>query len=140
MTKNIIKETAIILLLLVVIILIFGIIFYDYIPTNKIAPAKVQAYELAQDVQNELADTLSTDSQNIVKTYYIDSSDLSLYESTNDYAKGKQNPFTSYKATIQSNNVVENTVNSIGNATNTNSQTTNTTTPGTFFNNTGKNQ
>lgn len=140
MNKAIIKETAIILLLLVVIILIFGILFYDYIPINKIAPAKVQAYELEQNVQNELADTLSSESQNIVKTYYIDSSDLSVYESSKDYEKGKQDPFASYKTNTISDNNTNGTQNQVSSNSTSSSNATNTSTPGRLFNNTGKNQ
>ena len=95
MTKTIIKEIGIVLLLLIAIILIFAIIFYDYIPSNKTVPIKIQAYNMPEDIQNELADAF-TEGENIVKTFYIDSTDLDSYESTNDYDKGKANPFADY--------------------------------------------
>ena len=38
MFKTIIKETFIMLLLCVAIVLIFGIVFYEYIPVNKVVP------------------------------------------------------------------------------------------------------
>lgn len=115
MTKTIIKEIGIVLLLLIAIILIFAIIFYDYIPSNKTVPIKIQAYNMPEDIQNELADAF-TEGENIVKTFYIDSTDLDSYESTNDYDKGKANPFADYseesKNTTQNNTDTNNTTNS----------------------------
>jgi hypothetical protein len=147
MTKSIIKEIAIVLLLLAVMILIFGIIFYDYIPTNKTVPAKVQAYQPSNEIQNELKDSLNTETQNIVKTYTIDSSDLSLYESTDNYDKGKRDPFYSYNTTAtqttnSTNTNASTTSNTTKTTTNTSSNTASSTTNTTSknFYNTGKNQ
>lgn len=88
MGKTIIKETGIVLLLLVFVVLLIAILLYDYIPSNKIVPIKIQAYEVPEDIDRELQDAIPTE-QNIVKTYYIDNDDLDLY----DYDKGKPNPF-----------------------------------------------
>ena len=38
MVKSVIKEILIMLLLCIAIVLIFGLLFYDYIPTNKMIP------------------------------------------------------------------------------------------------------
>lgn len=130
MIKTIVKETGIVILLLIAVALILGILFYEYIPTSKIVPVKVQAYTLPEDVQKELKETMSSSEQNIVRTYYIDSTDLSLYESTNDYDKGKQNPFQDY-TTIE-----ENETNSVGSNNTTNVNTTKRNEV--FFNSTGK--
>lgn len=46
--KSIIKEIFIILLLCIAVCLIFGVIFYDYIPTNKVVPSTVEAYKNIQ--------------------------------------------------------------------------------------------
>lgn len=124
MAKIIIKETGIVLLLLIAIALVLGIIFYDYIPNNKTLPTKVQAYAFPEDVREELNESIDNLEQNIVRTYYIDSDDLSLYESTNDYNKGKANPFavtaTTTTNTATNNTVANNTtINTIQNATNT---------------------
>ena len=43
--KSIIKEIFIILLLCIAIALIFGVVFYDYIPNNKVVPSTVEAYK-----------------------------------------------------------------------------------------------
>ena len=125
MIQTIIKETGIVILLLAVIALIIGILFYDYIPNNKTVPAKVEAYAFPADVQEELSESLKDEEQNIVRTYYIDSDELSLYESTNDYDKGKVNPFSQVTTTATGDNTTSNnntnssSTNTVQNATNT---------------------
>ena len=120
MAKIILKETGIVLLLLVAIALVLGIIFYDYIPNNKTLPTKVEAYAFPEDVKEELSESIDNLEQNIVRTYYIDSDDLSLYESTNDYNKGKANPFAATGTTTT-------------NTTNTTKQTTDPSEGGTIL-------
>lgn len=96
MAKSIFKECIIFLLLLVVIALILGILFYNYIPSNKTVPVALKQYELSEDAQEELKETMSQSSENIVKTYSIGDTDLSVYENSKDYNKGKVNPFEDY--------------------------------------------
>lgn len=108
MAKTILKEVIIFLLLLIVIALVLGVLFYDYIPNNKIVPTALKPYELSEEVQEELNETMSRSSENIVKTYYIDSSDLSVYASTKDYNKGKVNPFEDYTSQQTTNSTVTN--------------------------------
>lgn len=127
MIKTIIKETGIVILLLVALVLVLGIIFYDYIPNNKEVPVKVKEYPLSEDIKAELRESISEEGQNIVKTFYIDSSDLDLYESTNEYDKGKANPFVDYteeeekdtsnNISINNQNTNNNTNNNISNNT-----------------------
>ena len=57
------------------------------------------------------------ETQNIVKTYYIDASDLKGYERTRVYDKGKPNPFEGIKSSSVSANTSE------GNSANETSQT-----------------
>ena len=123
MTKTIIKEAGIVILLILVVALVLAILFYDYIPNNKTVPINLKAYSMPEDVKQELGNTI-LDQQNIVRTYYIDSSDLDMYESTNDYDKGKANPFADYTNNANVINSSTNSVvnNSTGNAT---SKTTN---------------
>ena len=52
MVKSVIKEILIMLLLCIAIVLIFGLLFYDYIPTNKMIPAK-EAYVTPNEVKEE---------------------------------------------------------------------------------------
>ncbi len=92
MANTIFKEIGIVLLLLVAIVLILGILLYDYIPNNKTVPAKVEAYTFPSDIKEELSTTIKGE-QKIVRTYYIDSDNLSLYENTKEYNKGRAHPF-----------------------------------------------
>lgn len=132
MAKTIIKEIGIALLILIAIILVLGILFYDYIPSNKTVPIKIQAYTMPEEVKEELDEAIP-DEQNIVRTYYIDSTDLNTYEATNDYDKGKANPFAQYEkiennssSTTVNNNTNNNTSNNTSNdTTNTNQGSTN---------------
>lgn len=108
MIKKIIKEICIALLLLCVILLGMGILFYDFMPLNVTIPSTPTAYEISEDVKNELELSMDTQTQNIIKTYQIDASDLKLYEKTNDYNKGKANPFEELPTTtpVSGNNQV----------------------------------
>lgn len=124
MAKTVIKEIFIFLLLLLVIALVLGIMFYDYIPNNKTVPTALKQYELAPEAQEELNETMSRSSENIVKTYYIDSSDLSAYATTKDYNKGKVNPFEDYTSENTTNNTTNNT--NTKNTNTTGNKTTNT--------------
>lgn len=110
MVKSVFKEIIIILLLIVIIILLLGILFYDYIPTSKTVPSKVQEYALEETVKQELDKQLNNlNSEEIVKTYKLDATDIENYERTNEYDKGKINPFAEYSA--GTNNTIDNSSN-----------------------------
>ena len=95
MIKSVLKEIAIIILLTAAIVLLLGILFYDYMPTSKVIPAKAQEYAIDTEVKAELEKELNnSNSEEIVKTYLLDATDLAAYERTNEYNKGKQNPFS----------------------------------------------
>ena len=105
MIKSIIKEIFIIILLVIAIILTLGIVFYDYRPSNKKIPSKVAEYTLSEEMSEELNETLTAaETQNIVKTYRVDSTDLGRYEESDDYNKGKPNPFAAPSSTENSQN------------------------------------
>ena len=118
MLKTILKEAGIVLLLLIAIALVLRVILDGYMPSNKTVPAKVEAYTFPEDVQAELSESLQNEEQNIVRTYYIDSDDLILYEYKKEYDKGKVNPFAEV-STGEGNTASGNTVG--GNGTNTTS-------------------
>lgn len=121
MVKTIIKEIGIVILLIITIILILGIVLYDYIPNNKSIPIKPQVYEFPSDIKEELQENVE-EGQNIIKTYYIDETDLNAYESKKDYKKGNPNPFadsSTNSSTEVTNTKVTNNINSISNETNT---------------------
>ena len=141
MIKSILKEICIMLLLCVAIVLILGVLFYDYIPTNKAIPNKLVAYETPENVQTEIEEEIiEMDKESV--TYTITGADLNLYKQTNSYVSGKPDPFS---ASIDTGNI-ENVEGSgaqansgtVQNSTGTNS--TNTADPnstGTFFNDEG---
>lgn len=109
MIKSIIKEILIIMLLVIAILLILGILFYDYVPTTEKIPTAVVEYKLPADMQEELNETLkSTETQNLVQTYSVNGEDLHDYEESNDYEKGKPNPFA---ATVTNEEITNNTSN-----------------------------
>ena len=66
MLKTIFKEGLIVILLIVIIMIMLAILFYDYIPANKVIPKQVQAYELPQNIQQELDTAINTQSENII--------------------------------------------------------------------------
>ncbi len=96
MVKSIIKEIIIILLLLVAVVLAMGVLFYDYIPTNKIIP-DVQDYQTSEAVKEELNTEIAEEEQVTLETYKITKEDLDLYGKSGEYNKGKANPFSTYE-------------------------------------------
>lgn len=141
MIKTVIKEITIVILLLIAVVLIMGIIFYDYIPNSKTVPVKIEEYALSEDVQDELNNSVS-EGQNIVKTLYIGKDDLEAYESTNDYDKGKANPFADYSADTTESNTSNTTsgTSSKNTTTTTNSSNNQTLNNTTSSENTSKNE
>ena len=134
MVKAIIKEIFIMLLLCVAIVLVFGVIFYDYIPTNKAVPNKLEAYVTPENIQEEIDEEI-IEMNKIEVSYEITESDLDLYKQTHSYTPGKRDPFSAS---------TENTTNTAGEnntATGNNSGSTGTNTdPNStqgFFNETG---
>ena len=114
MTKTFLKEAGIVILLVIAIGILLAIIFYDYIPNNKTVPIKAEEYIMPESITKELDDA-SVKEQNIVRTYFVDSTDLDLYEETNDYDKGKANPFADYSdGTSNNTNTTNQTNNNIG--------------------------
>ena len=128
MIKTIIKETFIMILLCVAIILILGILFYDYIPSNKVVPVK-EAYETPNNVKEEINEQI-TEIEKTEISYEVTEKDLKLYKQTSSYKPGKPDPFaelTSETANTTGNNTDTNTTG------NTNNSGTNSSTY-TFFN------
>ncbi len=130
MAKAIIKEIFIMLLLCVAIVLVFGVIFYDYIPTNKAVPNKLEAYVTPENIQEEIDEEIM-EMNKIEVSYEITESDLDLYKQTHSYTPGKRDPFSA--STENTNNTGgNNTGNNNGSGTNTDPNST-----GGFFNETG---
>ena len=137
MVKSVIKEIIIILLLLLAVVLALGVLFYDYIPNNKTVPS-VSTYKTSESVQKELSEQVTED-ETVLVTYEITSEDLKNLEKTNQYNKGKVNPFSTYEEpepeqnTEDENNVAN--VNSMG--ANVTTSKGNAGSDNTFYKNTG---
>ena len=71
MAKTIFKEIFIILLITVAVGLILAIIFYKYMPTNKIIPSKVSAYSTPDEVAKEIAEDTKDELEAENKIYTI---------------------------------------------------------------------
>lgn len=121
--KSVIKEILIIILLCCAVCLILGVVFYDYIPTNKVIPSQVQAYQTSNTIKDEISQGVSNyEAGNYV--FEITDSDLSLYRQSDSYDPGKANPFAS---SALSENTTTNTVtegSNTGNTTNNSSSST----------------
>lgn len=92
MVKSIIKEIFIMLLLCIAILLILGILFYDYIPTNKVIPTR-EAYTTPENVKAEINEQI-TELEKVEVSYEITDVDLNIYKQSNAYKPGKANPFS----------------------------------------------
>ena len=116
--KSVIKEILIIVLLCCAVCLILGVVFYDYIPTNKVIPSQVQAYQTSNTIKDEISQGVSNyEAGNYV--FEITDSDLSLYRQSDSYDPGKANPFDS--SALSENT----TTNTVAEGTNTGNTTSN---------------
>ena len=101
---EIIKDLIVSLLIVVCIGIILSIVFYDDIALGKVIP-EAEEYNLTAEMQNELEYSKLDDAEEIIINYYIDASDLKKYEKTNEYVKGKSNPFAEVSSSdIENNN------------------------------------
>ena len=55
--KKILKKVIIVFLTVLTVALVFAIIFYKYIPTNKVIPTKVPAYSTPESVEAEIKES-----------------------------------------------------------------------------------
>ena len=116
MAKKIFKEVFIILLVCVAIILIMAVIFYNYMPTNKIIPAKVTAYKTPENIEAEITEDTIGSYTTQEQEYTIDDTDLSKYQATQSYNPGKPDPFAEYsEANVITNNIDDTGANSSNN-------------------------
>lgn len=123
--KPIIKEIAIMLLTLIIIVLIFGILLYDYIPMKQVE-VSISKYEPSNDVKEALEEIATSETTNVILTYEVTDSDLSVYETTKSYNKGKANPFSSFASediTTTENGGITTNNNNSGTTNNNNNNT-----------------
>ena len=107
MIKSIIKEIFIILLVCVAIVLVMAVIFYNYIPTNKVVPTKVTAYQTPENIESEItADTIgnyTTQEEN----FTVEQTDINRYKQTKSYNPGKPDPFAEYTEEVVTGNTTD---------------------------------
>lgn len=137
MLKSTIKEIFIILLLSIAILLVLAILFYDYIPINKVIPER-EAYVTPENVKNELNENI-TESEKIEVTYEVTDSDLNIYKQTGSYTEGKVNPFALESENVANQTNTQNGENSQNTDNNNNTDNSNIdeNSTGTFFNDEG---
>lgn len=113
---EVIKDLIISILIIICIIVILSIIFYDEISLGKVIP-EAEEYFLTEEMKQEIEDTNLEEAKEVIVNYYIDATDLKKYEKTNEYNKGKSNPFAaeSYDAGEVSNTVSGSTSNNTNN-------------------------
>lgn len=95
MEKGVLRQVLITLLVLIALILVLAIIFYQFLPTNKIVPIKVTEYKTPESVSQEINDNTSEQEfSSVNELLEITDSDLSKYKSTKSYNPGKSDPFS----------------------------------------------
>lgn len=101
MFKTLIKEFCIVLLITLAVGLILALIFYQYLPSNKIIPSKITAYSTPEDVAKEIEEEEEEELEALNTVYTITDADLSLYKSEKSYNPGKVDPFAESAGTSE---------------------------------------
>ena len=98
--KHILKSMLIVALLFIAICFILCVMFYQYIPFNKVVPSNVQKYQTSTTVSEILDSEVSgVQMQNI--TMEMTPQDVSTYLSARTYTAGKANPFEYYNEYLE---------------------------------------
>lgn len=112
--KSLVKELFIGVMLLMIVVFTLGIIFYDSMPNNKLAPTSITytadatvtstIQQISEEKSNSSNNSSSSSDSNssgidfgsVIASYSIGSTDLSIYESRKNYESGKSDPFEDY--------------------------------------------
>lgn len=122
--KSILKEIIILVLLCIAIVLILGVVFYEDIPTTKVVPGKVVAYETPNNIKDEIYKEV----ENVEKTniiYEVTGTDLNIYRQSQSYRPGKADPFSDIEETENQNTTNGNNNNGNNNNNNNNGNNNN---------------
>ena len=91
--KSIIKEIFILTLILIAIALILAIILYNYSPSKKALPNKVE-YSTPDNISQEIGSMDDIEGTTPVTiTYELDETNIKNSKKSGSYNSGKQNPF-----------------------------------------------
>ena len=101
MTKLVFKQVVMTFLIIIVACLILAVVFYQYLPNNKIVPAKVSAYATPQNIASEITDGNTSEYKSSEQTYELTDSDLAVFKSKKSYNPGKSDPFDEYNGTSE---------------------------------------
>lgn len=100
------KEIFIMALLLMIVVFMIGLVFYEYMPNNKIIPdaTSYSADSSTTSVLQEIAATSTSSGDDsssgvddvLLQSYSIGQQELSTAASKHSYTSGKTNPFAEY--------------------------------------------
>lgn len=90
--KDLIKNIFTSLLIVIAIILLIMVILYSKISVGKVIP-KAEEYILDNKISEELQNMELDKKSEVIITYKLDETDLKQYEKTQEYNKGKKDPF-----------------------------------------------
>lgn len=101
------KEIFIMALLLMIVVFMIGLVFYEYMPNNKIIPdatsysADSSTTSVLQEIAATSANSGDDDSSSgvddvLLQSYSIGAQELSTAASKHSYTSGKTNPFAEY--------------------------------------------
>lgn len=134
---KIVKEIGIVLLLVIAIGGVLGVLFYEYRPSTKIVPI-IEPYKVPNTIKEELdAIVKDIEQEKVEIVYEIDGTDLKNYEKSNDYQKGKVNPFSQASVSTPTNTIDTNNNNSNNNSNTNTNDNTNSNSVGSYLPNTG---
>lgn len=99
-----IKDFIISLAMIFAILLVLSILLYDKTSLTKIVPV-AEEYKLSDKMNEEMQEQVLEENKDLITTYYLDASDLRKYEkSSEQYRKGKANPFAEESSEAEENN------------------------------------
>lgn len=99
-----IKDNIISLAMIFAILLVLSILLYDKTSLTKIVPV-AEEYKLSDKMNEEMQEQVLEENKDLITTYYLDASDLRKYEkSSEQYRKGKANPFAEESSEAEENN------------------------------------
>jgi len=116
---EVVRDIITSILIIICIIILLSIIFYDKVSLSKVIPES-EDYKLSNKMQQELKDKDIDDVQEIIVNYYIDASDLKKYEKTNEYDKGRSDPFAPISIPTKGENNSNNNASSNNSSANNN--------------------
>ena len=106
MSKEVIKQIIITVLTCIAIVLLLMLVLYQYVPSNKIMPSKVEEYKVPENIKAEMEKTESEELANTEEMYEITDAELDKQKSRQSYNPGKSDPFSDY-TTGQTNDISE---------------------------------